>query len=153
MNENKKGYYVYSCIAVIFGMGLFAFFGWLIYDLILKLSNQDFSNNTVVQALITLIITVFIGGYFSKWLEIRNHKKLELYKIRTSISLKIIDLATILYHHPESAEAKELLIAESHKVKLYFDDDLLKNLNQFICEEDKNLYYNNVVDNLKKNIK
>ena len=153
MNENKKGYYVYSCIAVIFGMALFAFFGWLIYDLILKLSNQDFSNNTVVQALITLIITVFIGGYFSKWLEIRNHKKLELYKIRTSISLKIIDLATILYHHPENTEAKELLIAESHKVKLYFDDDLLKNLNQFICEEDKNLYYNNVVDNLKKNIK
>ena len=135
MNENKKGYYVYSCIAVIFGMGLFAFFGWLIYDLILKLSNQDFSNNTVVQALITLIITVFIGGYFSKWLEIRNHKKLELYKIRTSISLKIIDLATILYHHPESMEAKELLIAESHKVKLYFDDDLLKNLNQLLLTQ------------------
>lgn len=153
MNENKKGYYVYSCIAVIFGMALFAFFGWLIYDLILKLSNQDFSNNTVVQALITLIITVFIGGYFSKWLEIRNHKKLELYKIRTSVSLKIIDLATILYHHPESMEAKELLIAESHKVKLYFDDDLLKNLNQFMCEEDKDLYYNRVIDDLKKNIK
>lgn len=153
MNENKKGYYVYSCIAVIFGMALFAFFGWLIYDLILKLSNHDFSNNTVVQALITLIITVFIGGYFSKWLEIRNHKKLELYKIRTSISLKIIDLANILYHHPESAEAKELLIAESHKVKLYFDDDLLKTLNQFMCEKDKDLYYNRVIDDLKKNIK
>lgn len=153
MNDNKKGYYVYSCIAVIFGMALFAFLGWLIYDLILKLSNQDFSNNTVVQALITLIITVFIGGYFSKWLEIRNHKKLELYKIQTSISLKIIDLATILYHHPESIEAKELLIAESHKVKLYFDDNLLKNLNQFIREEDKGQYYNKVIDELKKNIK
>ena len=62
MNDNKKGYYVYSCVAVFFGMALFAFLGWLIYDLILKLSNQDFSNNTVVQALITLIITVFIGG-------------------------------------------------------------------------------------------
>ena len=153
MNDNKKGYYVYSCIAVIFGMALFAFLGWLIYDLILKLSNQDFSNNTVVQALITLIITVFIGGYFSKWLEIRNHKKLELYKIQTSISLKIIDLATILYHHPESIEAKELLIAESHKVKLYFDDNLLKNLNQFIREEDKGQHYNKVIDELKKNIK
>ena len=153
MNENKKGYYVYSCIAVILGMALFAFFGWLIYDLILKLSNQDFSNNTVVQALITLIITVFIGGYFSKWLEIRNHKKLELYKIRTSISLKIIDLVTILYYHPESIEAKELLIAESHKVKLYFDDNLLKNLNKFMSEEDKGLYYNLVIDELKKHIK
>ena len=153
MNENKKGYYVYSCIAVVFGIALFAFFGWLIYDLILKLSNQDFSNNTIVQALITLIITVFIGGYFSKWLEIRNHKKLELYKIRTSISLKIIDLATVLYHHPESIEAKELLIAESHKVKLYFDDDLLKNLNKFMSEEDKGNYYNIVIDELKKHIK
>ncbi len=153
MNENKKGYYVYSCIAVVFGMSLFGFLGWLIYDLILKLSNQDFSNNTVVQALITLIITVFIGGYFSKWLEIRNHKKLELYKIRTSISLKIIDLATILYYHPESTEAKELLIAESHKVKLYFNDDLLKSLNQFMCEEDKGQYYDKVIDELKKNIK
>lgn len=153
MNENKKGYYIYSCVVVIFVLALFGFLGWLIYDLILKLSNQDFSNNTVVQALITLIITVFIGGYFSKWLEIRNHKKLELYKIRTSISLKIIDLATILYHHPESIEAKELLIAESHKVKLYFDDDLLKNLNQFMTEEDKGLYYNIVIDELKKHIK
>lgn len=153
MNDNKKGYYVYSYVAVIFGMALFAFLGWLIYDLILKLSNQDFSNNTVVQALITLIITVFIGGYFSKWLEIRNHKKLELYKIQTSISLKIIDLATILYHHPESIEAKELLIAESQKVKLYFDVNLLKNLNQFMCEEDKGQYYNKVIDELKKNIK
>ena len=153
MNENKKGYYIYSCVVVIFVLALFGFLGWLIYDLILKLSNQDFSNNTVVQALITLIITVFIGGYFSKWLEIRNHKKLELYKIRTSISLKIIDLATILYHHPESIEAKELLIAESHKVKLYFDDNLLKNLNQFMREEDKGQYYNKVIDELKKSIK
>ena len=153
MNENKKGYYVYSCVAIVLGFALFGYFAWLIYDLILKLSEQDFSNNTVVQALITLIVTVFIGGYFSKWLEIRNHKKLELYKIRTSISLKIVDLVTILYHHPESIEAKELLIAESHKVKLYFNDDLLKNLNRFICEDDKGQYYDRIIDELKKNIK
>lgn len=153
MNESKKGYYVYSCIAVVSGMALFGFLGWLIYDLILKLSNQDFSNNTVVQALITLIITVFIGGYFSKWLEIRNHKKLELYKIRTNISLKIIDLANILYYHPENIEAKELLIAESKKVKLYFNDKLLEELNNFICEKDKEQYYNRVIDELKNHIK
>ena len=153
MNENKKGYYIYSCVAVVFGMALFGFLAWLIYDLIFKLSGQDFSNNTVVQALITLIITVFIGGYFSKWLEIRNHKKLELYKIRTSISLRIIDLATLLYYHPESKEAKELLIAESHKIKLYFNDELLKNVNQFIREENKEQCYDIVIDELKRNIK
>ena len=75
MNENKKGYWIYSVIAVIIGMLLLAFIGYLIYDLILKLSDKDFSNNTVIQALITLIITVFIGGYFSKWLEYKNSKE------------------------------------------------------------------------------
>ena len=67
MNENKKGYWIYSIVAIIIGMSLFAFLGYLIYDLILKLADKDFSNNTVIQALITLIITVFIGGYFEEF--------------------------------------------------------------------------------------
>lgn len=75
MNESKRGYWVYSVITVIVFVGLFAFWGWLIYELVIQLSDKDFSNNTIIQALITLIITVFIGGYFSKWLEIRNAKK------------------------------------------------------------------------------
>lgn len=153
MNENKKGYYIYCCVVVIFGMGLLAFWGWLIYDIIIKLSKQDFSNNTVVQALITLIITVFIGGYFSKWLEYRNYKKLELYKIKSDIALKIIDYTTILYHHPECQEAREMLIAESCKVKLYFDDTLLLSLNNFISEQNKETYYNEIVETLKINFK
>ena len=66
MNENKKGYWIYSTIVVIFFVILFAFLGYLIKDLILKLAEKDFSNNTVIQALITLIVTVVIGGYFSK---------------------------------------------------------------------------------------
>ena len=62
--KKNKGYWIYSIVAIIFGMSLFAFFAYLIYDLIIKLSEKDFSNNTVIQALITLIITVFLGGYF-----------------------------------------------------------------------------------------
>ena len=69
MNESKKGYWIYSSIAVIIGMSLFGFLGYLTYDLVLKLSEKDFSNNTVIQALITLFVTVFLGGYFSKWLK------------------------------------------------------------------------------------
>lgn len=80
MNENKKGYWIYSIVAIIIGMSLFAFLGYLIYDLILKLADKDFSNNTVIQALITLIITVFIGGYFSKWLEYKIQKRLNCTK-------------------------------------------------------------------------
>jgi hypothetical protein len=153
MNETKRGYWIYSVVAIIVGMGLFAFLGYLFYDLIIKLADKDFSNNTVIQALLTLIITVFIGGYFSKWLENKNAKKLELYKIQTTISLKLIDLASTYMHHPDNEEISDLLICESSKVKLYFPDSVMKALNKFIQDDDKPQEYNCLMDELRKNIK
>ncbi len=160
MNENKKGYWIYSIIAIIVGMSLFAFWGYLIYDLVLKLSDKDFSNNTVVQALISLVTTVFLGGYFTKGLEQRNAKKLELFKTQRDISLSVVDYATALYYHPENQQIKELLKNESTKVKLYFDNDVLKALNEYIIAidnneniEKKNILYENLSTKLKKVIK
>lgn len=155
MNTEKKGYWVYSIVAIISGLVFFGFLAYLIYDLVIKLSVKDFSNNTVVQAFITLITTVFIGGYFSKWLENRNAKKIELYKIQTSISLKIIDLASILLRHRDDSNARDMLIDESIKVKLYFPDSVLKSINDFIQSDDENsaLQYNIMIDELRKNIK
>ena len=135
MNTEKKGYWFYSIIAIIVGFGLFGWFGYLIYDLIIKLSEKDFSNNTVIQALITLIVTVFIGGYFSKWLELRNNKKIELYKIKSDISLRIIDLASAYYYN-QNENIRNLLVAESSKVKLYFDDVLILSLLFFLYKEE-----------------
>lgn len=159
MNENKKGYWIYSVVAIIVGMSLFAFWGYLIYDLVLKLSEKDFSNNTVVQALFSLVTTVFLGGYFTKVLERRNAKKLEVFKVQRDISLKVIDYATILYYHPENENIKELLIAESVKVKLYFNDEVLKTINDFINivddtnGEQKDTLYENLAEQLRKAIK
>lgn len=160
MNENKKGYWIYSVIAIIVGVGLFAFWAYLIYDLILKLAKQDLSNNTMIQSLITLVTTVFLGGYFSKWLERRNAKKLEVFKIQKDIALKVIDYVTILYYHPDDTSVKELLAAESIKVKLYFDDETLKILNEFIKSTEsvsfdviKTQLYDNVSNQLKKVVK
>ena len=160
MNENKKGYWIYSVIAIIVGMGLFAFWAYLIYDLILKLAKQDLSNNTMIQSLITLVTTVFLGGYFSKWLERRNAKKLEVFKIQKDIALKVIDYVTILYYHPDDTSVKELLAAELIKVKLYFDDETLKILNEFIESTEsvsfdviKVQLYDNVSNQLKKVVK
>lgn len=48
MNENKKGYWIYSIIVAFVGMVLFAYWGYLIYDLILKLTVKDLSNNTLI---------------------------------------------------------------------------------------------------------
>ncbi len=154
MNNKKKGYWIYSIIAIILGFSLFGWLGYLIYDLIIKLSEKDFSNNTVVQALITLVVTVFIGGYFSKWLELKNTKKIELYKIRTEISLKIIDLASEFYYIQDK-NIKNLLIAESSKVKLYFDDEVLKNLNKYLesNKKDRNDKYEILINSLRKNVK
>ena len=155
MEVQKKGYWIYSIIAIIVGMALFAFIGYLIYDLIIKLADKDFSNNTLVQALITLIITVFIGGYFSKWLELRNTKKIELYKIQTNISLVLIDLASEYVKNIKNDDIKSLLINESIKVKLYFPDSVLQALNNFINSSKENIVgnYNLLTEDLRQNIK
>ncbi len=79
-NAEKRGYWIYSIVVITIGFGLFAFWGYLIYDLVIKLSEKDFSNSTIVQALITLIITVFIGGYFSKWIENKFTQKMNCIK-------------------------------------------------------------------------
>lgn len=155
MEVQKKGYWIYSIIAIIVGMALFAFIGYLIYDLIIKLADKDFSNNTLIQALITLIITVFIGGYFSKWLELRNTKKIELYKIQTNISLVLIDLASEYVKNIKNDDIKSLLINESIKVKLYFPDSVLQALNNFINSSKENIVgnYNLLTEELRQNIK
>lgn len=153
MKQKNKGYWVYSIIAIIIGMSLFAFFGYLIYDLVLKLSEKDFSNNTVVQALITLVITVFLGGYFSKWLERRNAKKLETSKIQNEIALTLVDLSSAMIHSPDDETIHRAIVKESSKVKLYFDDETLKVVNTFIEEKDKKMYYDALIDCLKKKIK
>ena len=152
MEVQEKGYWIYSITAVIVGMSLFAFIGYLICDLIIKSAD---TNNTLLQALITLIITVFIGVYISKWLELRNTKKIELYKIQTNISLVLIDLASESARNIKNDDIKSLLINESIKVKLYFPDSVLKALNNFINTSKENIVgnYNLLTEELRKNIK
>lgn len=45
-----------------------------------------------------------------------------------------------------------MLLAESSKVKLYFDDDVLKNLNIYLesNKKDKDKKYESLIDSLKK---
>ena len=151
--KKNKGYWIYSIVAIIFGIGLFALVAYLIYDLIIKLSEKDFSNNTVIQALITLIITVFLGGYFSKWLERRNTKKLELMKIQNEIALTLVDLSSAMIYSPDDELICQAIVKESSKVKLYFDDETLRTLNDFIKAENKKEFYDPLIDCLKKKIK
>ena len=67
--------------------------------------------------------------------ELRNNKKIELYKIKSDISLRIIDLASAYYYN-QNESIRNLLVAESSKVKLYFDDVLILSLIFFLYKED-----------------
>lgn len=153
MNENKKGYWIYSILTVLFFTTLFGFAAYLIYDLTVKIISKDFSTNTVVQAIFTLFITVFLGGYFTKWLERRNAKKLETYKTQRDIAIRIVDLSTMYLYEPDNENIKHLLIAEESKVKLFFNDDVLSVMSSFLKDTPTNDKYQQLVEAMQKVIK
>lgn len=151
--ESKKGNYIYSIIILIAFFVLVGFFGYLVYDLIIKLSEKDFSNNTVIQALITLIITVFLGGYFSKYLERRNAKKIELLKTQRDIALQVVDLASMYLYKSDDENIRHLLLTEESKIKLFFNDEVLSAMNSYLKQEPTKEKYEQLVDSMKKVIK
>ena len=153
MNKRKRGYWVYSIVAIIIGFALFGFWGYLVYDLLLKMSEKDFSNNTVIQALISLIVTVFLGGYFSKYLERRNAKKLELLKTQKDIAIRIIDLASEYCYDPRNEEKKHLLFAEKAKVQLFFNDETLAAMEPYLNDGPTKEGYAQIVNVMQKAIK
>lgn len=78
---------------------------------------------------------------------------MEFLKIQNEIALTLVDLSSELLYAPDDEMIKREMIKESSKVKLYFDDETLKILNTYIESEDKKLYYDSLVDCLKKKIK
>lgn len=149
MKENRNGYYLYSTAAILGFLALFAYVFYLGHDLLVKLSMDEFTNSTVLQSMIALIITVFLGGYFSKAVEHKKQIKLEKFISQKAISLRIIDLASLVLNGHDIENIKQQLKTESIKVKLLFDDNLLKKLNEFIEKPDEGSY-NYLMEDLKR---
>ena len=76
---------------------------------------------------------------------------MELYKIQTETSIKLIDIGSEYLYNPQE-NIKRLLITESCKVKLYFSDNVLKALNEYIMSRSEECY-NALIEELRKNIK
>ena len=59
------------------------------------------------------------------------------------------------FYRNQNEFLKNMLIFESSKVKLFFNDDTLKCLNKFIESNKKDMLnnYNSLIDKLKENIK
>jgi hypothetical protein len=151
--QNGKGYYVYSTIVAIIGFTFLFLFAFLIYDLILKLSTEGFGDKTIIQSILTIIGTVFLGGFFTKNLEYKNCRKLEAFKTQKEVALRIIDLSGLILSNDENKEQAVIILKnENFKVKLFFDDKLVSLINTFLQNSEANTY-NQIVDSLKKYFK
>lgn len=147
--KRHSGYYVYSIFAIIAGCLLLAFIGYLLYDLFFSLATKEITNLTLIQGILTLLITIFLGGYFTKWLELKNHKKLEYVKTEKEIAIRIIDLAGNISRKENLEDSKSKLMFESHKAKLFFNEDISTSIfNLASNTNQENL--NQVVNKLKK---
>ncbi|WP_416150230.1 hypothetical protein ACM26V_04375 [Salipaludibacillus sp. HK11] len=117
-------------------------------------STNQFADNTILQILLTLIFSVIIGSYLTKKFERKNQKELEIFKIRNKIVLTIVDLAGMIISRKDSKKEKalELLHNENVKVKLYFDDSMVKYVNDFLEKQSESSYHS-LVNILKLYIK
>lgn len=152
MKSDNKWYYIYSICAVLIIMTVFGFFIYFMYDLIIKLSTNQFANVALISSLITIFITVFIGGWFNKSLELRNSKHIESYKEKKDISLNIISLASAIINNIESEKAKNLLGNENIRAELFLNDIIVQDINNFLESSTKE-NYNTLLDNIKKELK
>lgn len=153
MNDRKTiqltGYF-YGIIVFLIVFGVAAFSIYLVYLLVVKASTNQFANTTVLQAMLTLIISILIGTILTKSLESRNAKRLEVFKIKKDVSINIINLSGVLLSSDESEKQKafELLHNENVKVKLFFDDETVGAVKKFL--EEKSLSsYGEMTDMLK----
>ena len=156
MEENKSiklsGYF-YGTILFLIVFGVAAFTIYLIYTLIVKASTNEFANTTILQAMLTLLISVLLGTILTKSLESRNAKKLEVFKVKKDVSITIINLAGIILtaESDEKLKAMELLNNENYKVKLFFDDDTVRAVKHFL-EETSLVAYGTMTDLLRKHL-
>lgn len=141
MKEQNNGQYVYGIFMMLIVLSFVGIIAYFLYQMIMFSAT---TSNTIIVAILSLILTSFV----SKWVEFINSKKLELYKTRRDIALKIIDLLGSVLRGNDSL-ALNLLIVENYKVKLFFDDELVQLINSFM-EDSKLEIYNNIVDGLKK---
>lgn len=156
MNDKKTikltGYF-YGIILFLIVFGVAAFSIYLVYLLVVKASTNQFADTTVLQAMLTLIISVLIGTILTKSLESRNAKRLEVFKIKKDVSINIINLSGVLLSSDESEKQKafEILHNENMKVKLFFDDETVRAVKKFL--EEKTLSsYGEMTDMLKKHL-
>ena len=96
MKNDNNAQYWYGIGMVLVFMFFFGFVIYLVYTLIVKASNNEFSNVALIQSIGSLFFTVFIGTVLSKNLDKRNARQSEVYKIKIDVAEKFVLIGTLL---------------------------------------------------------
>lgn len=132
MKKNNNGQYWY-------GIGMFSIFllflgfvVYLVYTFIVRASNNEFSNTALIQTLLSFILTVVFGTVLSKNLDKRNARQSEIYKIKVDVAEKFVLTGTLLLMCHDDADANKTLVQLQVRAKLFFKDEVLLQMNQFM---------------------
>lgn len=141
-----------------YGIGMFfifllflAFVVYLVYTLIVKVANNEFSNVALIQSIISLFFTVVVGTFLSKNLDKRNARQAEIQKIKVDVAEKFVLIGTILLTEPDNDEANKNYVFLQVRAKLFFKDEVLVQMNQFMKTKAQP-EFDNIVELMRKEI-
>ena len=141
-----------------YGIGMFfifllflAFVIYLVYTLIVKVATNEFSNVALIQSIFSLFFTVFVGTFLSKNLDKRNARQSEIQKIKVDVAEKFVLIGTLLLMEPDNDEANKNYVFLQVRAKLFFKDEVLVQMNQFMKTKAQP-EFDNIVELMRKEI-
>lgn len=151
MKKDSNAQYWYGIGMVLIVLSFLGFLIYLIYTLIVKASNNEFSNVALIQTLFSLFFTVVIGTLLSKNLDKRNARQSEIYKIKVDVAEKFVLVGTLLLMDPDNEEGNKTLLNLQIRTKLFFKNDVLTHMNQFMKTKEQT-EFDHIVDLMRKEI-
>lgn len=151
MKKDNNAQYWYGIAMVLIFLLFFGFVIYLVYTLIVKASNDEFSNVALIQSIASLFFTVVIGTFLSKNLDKRNARQSEIHKIKVDVAEKFVLIGTLLLIDPDNEEANKGYVSLQVRAKLFFKEEVLAQMNQFI-EAKSQTAFDNVIELMRKEI-
>lgn len=151
MKKDNNAQYWYGISVVFIFLMFFGFVIYLIYTLIVKASNDEFSNVALIQSIASLFFTVVIGTVLSKNLDKRNAQQLEIHKIKVDVAEKFVLIGTLLLMDPDNEEAQKGYLSLQVRAKLFFKDEVLVQMNQFTEAKSQNAF-DTIIELMRKEI-
>lgn len=149
--DSDKAQYWYGIGMFLIFLLFVGFVIYLVYTLVVKAANNEFSNVALIQTLFSLFFTVVIGTLLSKALDKRNARQSELYKAKISVAEQFVLIGSILLVDSNDQQCCVEMVQLQVRAKLFFKDEVLEQMNQFVKTKD-NASFDSVVSLMRKEI-